>query len=1078
MTADKDGGGEWEFRLLGPVEAYRGGHRIPLPGKQRSLLAVLLLSGNRVVATTRLVDAIWGDPPPASPEARVRLLVSELRKAFGSAGDGLLLTRQPGYLLCLRAGQLDVHTFRHAVEQATEEMARGRPEIALRRYDEALTVWRGAALGGVSGPFVDAEVARLSELRERAAEDRIEAMLALGRQAEVIADLGHVTVEHPLRERPHAQLMLALHRTGRRDEALDLYTRLRGRLVDELGLEPTSQLQRLHQQILAGDPALHPSVPAARVSSTSPPTSGTVAARQLPAVPGRIAGRRQELARLDAFVAAGDRLVLVVGPAGVGKTTLVVRWARDVMSQFPDGQLFLDMRGFDANSPTSAAEALPRLLHALGVAPEEIPIGVDAQVALYRSTLAGRRLLVVLDNVADPDQARPLLPGDPGCVVVITSRDRLGGMVALDGARRVTLDVLPPEEALQVIADTAGAGLVYSDPGAAVELATLCGRLPLALRIAAGRLADQPHQTLRQQVDELVRSGRMVGLQVAGDGRASVLRAFDLSYRMLPSAAQRLFRLLGTMPAPEGWSVEAGAALAGAPVGHAGQLLETLARLHLVTTITAGRYVCHDLLLEYAAELAARDPAGQRDAAVGRLLSFYLHSADQAAIVTFPPVSQLPRPPLPDGVVPLAFPDALGAREWMAAEWDNIAAGIRHVAESSQHRLVWHLVDALGSHLYMTASRPQWLAIAEVGLAAALREGDVVGEAAMHFCLGFLRYQLSQFAASVREYQHALRLYRQSQWTVRESTTLRSMGVSLASMGRYRPALERFTQALALDRETRNERGEGANLLNIACAHRDIGDLEHSARYLEDAISLLGRVGRRPGEAIAYNDLGILRREQGRLEDALAATRKSLAICREIGMPHEEAAALTTLGEVHREAGRHDEAHQALDAALRTAQQAANLRVQVLALSALASVEIEVGRVADGLERLDRALVIAARTGHHRGYVEVLLQLSRAHCALHGHQSAHHYAERALSLAEESGAAIEVAAAHAALAAAYLGLGDLVLCVSHGQKALKTQSRAGQRRAKARTLLILRQAQLLKRRNDETTLLRTPLNAS
>ncbi|MEU3454983.1 BTAD domain-containing putative transcriptional regulator [Micromonospora sp. NPDC006766] len=1061
-----DGNGEWEFRLLGPVEAYRDGIQLPLNGKQRSLLTVLLLNANRVVATSQLAEAVWGQHLPASPEARVRLLISELRRAFGSDGKRLILTRQPGYLLRVGPDQIDVDAFRRTVAQAQDAAAHGRPEVALERYDTALAVWRGAALGGVRGAFADAEVSRLTELRERVAEDRAEVMMTLGRHAELVPELRRLVVEHPLRERPHAQLMMALYRSGRCGEALELYAQLRKRLVEELGLEPTPQLQRLQQQILAGDPALHPPVAAVRSpASSARPSSPAprLPARQLPPAPGRIVGRVSELAQLDALAARCDGPLLVVGAAGAGKTTLAVHWAHRVMDRFPDGQLFLDMHGFDPGARLSPADALPQLLQALGVTAEEIPVGVDALTALYRSALAGRRLLIILDNVAEPDQVRPLLPGGPDCLVLVTSRDRLGGLVALNGAGRMTIDVLPPLDAIEVLAHTAGAELIDADPDAAAALARLCGHLPLALRIAAGRLVDQPYHSLRGQVDELTRRGRMAGLRISGDGRASVRGAFDLSYRALPRAAQRLFRLLGLVPAPAGWSAEAGAALAGLAVDDAGQLFDTLARLHLITASAAGRYGCHDLLLEYAAELAAGDPPAQRDAAVGRLLAFYLHTTDQAAAAIVPAVSRLPRPPLPAGVVPVVFPDVADARRWMIAEWENVVGGLRHAAVRGLHRLAWQLADALRSHLYLTASRPQWLAIAETGLAAATAEGDAVGEAAMRFCLGFLRYQLAEFAESIREYERAVELYRQAGWKPGESTTLRSMGVSLANLGQLRPALGRFTQALALDREIGNEPGEAAGLQNIAGTYKDLGDLERAARYLSVAIPLLRRVGRRPGEAIALINLGELRREQGRLDEALAAVHGSLAICREIGLRQEEAEALITAAEVHRDAGRRREAHRTLEQALDIAQLTGNPRLQMRALNGLASVEIRDGRASNAVARLDAALEVAARSGCSGGHVKVLLTLSEAYCALADYQSARHYASWALSLARESGAMIEIATAHDALAVVYLGLGNPDQGIIHCQQALQAQRRSGQRRAKPRTLMMFRRARRLRR---------------
>ena len=1013
------------FGVLGPVQVQLGGGQVTLSGKQRSLLAVLLLNAGQVMATRKLAEAVWGHPLPAAADARIRSLVAELRRVL--ADHKILATRAPGYLLHVEPGQLDLDTFTQLVDQAHAAAASGHPEDAVARYDEALALWRGSALGGVSGPYLEAQANRLEELRLLAVEERTETILALGRHVELIGELGRVVAEHPLRERPHSQLMMALYRGGRRSEALDVYRALRECLVEELGLEPTPELQLLHQQMLAGDLAL------GQVSAPSPARRTPKPTRQLPADTARFVGRRDELDRLDEFDAGPDRLVLVVGPAGAGKTTLVLRWAHGAAARFPDGQLFVDMRGFERGPRVVATEVLPQLLQALGVPVDEIPVGQDAQTALYRSALAGRRFLVVLDNVAEPGQVRPLLPGDPDCLVVATSRDRLGGLVALDDARRLTLDVLPPTDALHVLEQTAGCDLVDADPDAAVELARLCGHLPLALRIAAGRLADQPHRGIRAHVDELASHGRMAGLLVVGDERATVRGAFDLSYRALPPTAQRMFRQLGLVTAPAGWSAQAAAALASVPVVEAERLLDTLARLHLIKVTAAGRYDCHDLLLEYAAELAAADSATERDAAIHRLLGFYLHTTDAAGAAAFPSASRLPRDAVAVGAAPVEFPEAVQAREWMAVEWDNLVAGLRYAAAAGPCSMAWHLVDSLRSHLYLAASRPEWLAIAEVGLAAAVAERNVLGEAAMRFCLGFLRQRMAEFPASIDEQERAVALYRQGGWRPGESAALRCLGVSLAGLGQLGEALERFNQALAIDREIGNEHGEAANLNNIAYTHQELGNLAETARHLTASIPLLHRLGRRVGEAIALSNLGTLRRHQGQLDEARIALDQSLAICRDAGLRHEEAVALTGMGEVHRDAGRHREAMPLLATALDVAQQTGNLRLQALALNALASVEIRIGRPADAVTRLGDALDIIAHTGHKRGHVEALIILSEAYCALDQYRPAHDNAAQALALARESGYLIEVAAARTALANACSGLGDGDECIDHAE---------------------------------------------
>jgi DNA-binding SARP family transcriptional activator/tetratricopeptide (TPR) repeat protein len=1045
------GGERLVFRILGSVEAGFGAARpVPLNGKQRALLAVLLLEANRVVAIDQLADAIWGRPLPAAHETRIRSLVSELRKAF--ATDELIATRRPGYVLRIEPEQLDLERFTRAVEHAREAAAQGQPALAAARYDEALGLWRGAALGGVSGPFLDAHVVRLEELRLRAVEERIDAMLGAGRHAAVITDLRRVTDEHPLRERPHGQLMTALYRAGRRSEALDVYRDLRARLVDELGLEPTPELQRLQRLVLAGDAALTAPgpVPAPK------PVSVT---RQLPADAGRFVGRRAELARLHELSAGPDRLVLVVGPAGAGKTTFAVHWAHDAADRFPDGQLFLDMRGFERGPRMTAGEALAQLLQALGVPADEIPVGEDAQTALFRSALAGRRFLVVLDNVAEPGQVRPLLPGEADCLVLVTSRDRLGGLVALDGARRLTLDVLPPDDAVDVLAQTAGADLVEADRAAAAELARLCGHLPLALRILAGRVADQPERPLRQHVTEFAAHGRVAQLRMAGDDRADVRGAFELSYRVLAAEAQRLFRLLGLVPAPAGWSSAAVGALAAVPVDEAGRLLDTLARLHLVKAIAADRYDCHDLLLEYAAELAAaHDPPEQRDAAVRRLLDFYLYTTDHAATLAFTPTARLPREPIADGVAPVEFTEAGAARGWVATEWDNLAAAQRHAAAHGPRAMAWQLADALRNHLYLARSRSQRLSVAETGLAAALAEHDQLGEAAMRYYLGLLRYRMADFACAAHEHEVAAKLYHRAGWPEAESAALRALGAPLMHLGQVQAALERFQQALTIDRATGNRQGEAANLNNIASVYEELGELAEAARHLAVAIPLLRDLGRRHGVAIALANLGTVAHAQGDLETARTVLSEGLDISRDLGYREEEAETLVILGQVHRDTGRFDDATAAFDTALDIAQGTGDPRLEILALNGLASVEVMLGRPSAATTRLSLVLDTATRTGHHRGHVDGLLTLCYAACSNGLPDDAHQHASEALALATEAGSPVDTARAHAALAAACLAGGRFAECVAHAERALAAQRRLGLRLAEARTLRILTRA--------------------
>ncbi|MFI7072604.1 ATP-binding protein [Micromonospora sediminicola] len=920
----------------------------------------------------------------------------------------------------------------------------------MAHFDEALAWWRGTPLGGASGPFVDAHAARLTELRLRAVEERAEAMLAAGRHVEVIAELGRLLAEQPLRERAYGHLMTALYRDDRRGEALEVYRRLRARLSEELGLEPTSQLQQLHRQVLTDDPALLGERRAA-VDQAPKVTA------QCSASASALAGRAGELSQLDALLARHERLVLVVGPAGVGKTTLVANWARRAASRFPDGQLFVDMRGFHTGQQMTPEQALPLLLIALGVAAQQIPVNVDGQAALYRSMLARRRVLVTLDNVAVADQVRPLLTTGPGSLVLVTSRDRLSGLVAMDGAHRIHLGELPDADAVEMLSHTTGTAHVGDDRAALVELAKLCGGLPLALRIAGARLADRPDLGPRRHVEELTAHGPIAQLRVDGDDGASVRNTFALSYEALPPGPRRMFRLLAAVPAPAGITAAALAALGGLPAAQAESMIDTLARMHLVKITEHGRVVCHDLLLHYAAELMAdHDPADEQTATIDRLLHFYLHTADRAGSVLIGRSRlRLPRDPLPAGVSPVELVDQPRAREWLSVEWPNLVAALDYAASSGRHRVVWQLADAMRDFLQMQAPPAQGLQLVRTGLAAAQHAGDLHAQAAMRQSLSYLHWRAADYQAVLDECQAAAALAERAGWRQGQSAALCNSGIALAQLGQTHDAIGQLRRALAIDRELGDRIGEAGKLINLAAAHEQIGDLTAAGEYCESALPLVRKTGQHQAWCIAFENLARVRREQGHFDAALDTLAQALNIARTIGAPREEVALLTTMGLVHYDTGALDGATAALTRSVELARRTGDIRLESFAHIGLARVRTRQGLLHDAEESLATALPLVDQITHHRANVETLLARAELYITKREHHTAHEHATRALALAAEAGYVLLTARAHGLVAAACLGLQELAACVEHSRRALSAQRRTGQRLGQARTLLVL-----------------------
>ncbi|MEV0344999.1 BTAD domain-containing putative transcriptional regulator [Nonomuraea sp. NPDC050680] len=596
--------------LLGAVRAWHGHQEVLLgPPRQRAVLALLALEAGRTVSVDRLIEGLWGERAPTGARGMVQGYVSRLRPALARA-DVTIAYYSQGYLLRLAADQVDVHEFRNAVARArTMESAEARA-TGLRR---ALALWRGEPLSGVSGGgLLDLLRDALVEERLAVTEECLNAETRAGRHAGLVPELIALVAENPFREGLVGLLMLALYRAGRRVDALERYERTRRRLIEELGLDPSPELRQLRQRILRGKvstirpPGRSPDLSALNGSALDEAETWEASAMpaQLPPEPGQFTGRAAELRLLDSAATGGDAaaISMVTGTGGVGKTALAVHWGHRMRSLFPDGQLYVNLRGHSPERPLRPIEALGQFLRGLGVPAERVPHAEEEASAAYRSLLADRRVLVILDDAGSEEQVRPLLPSGRRCATVITSRDRLTGLVARDGALPVPLGMLAPDEAGTLVGRLLGDERLAAERDAARELARACGYLPLALRVAAAGVLGRPAGGIAGQVRRLAGT-RLSSLAVNGDPHAAVRGAFDLSYRRLDPPSRRLFRLLGLIPGPT-FTAEAAAALSGAPPSETDHLLSRLAAAHLIEESEPGRYTFHDLMREYARERA------------------------------------------------------------------------------------------------------------------------------------------------------------------------------------------------------------------------------------------------------------------------------------------------------------------------------------------------------------------------------------------------------------------------------------------------------------------------------------------
>jgi DNA-binding SARP family transcriptional activator/Tfp pilus assembly protein PilF len=913
-----------------------GDREVPLGGSRaRAVLACLLLEPNRVVSIDAIVAGAWGTEAPGGARFQAQNRMSALRRALREAGGGDAIdTAGAGYVIRVDPERLDARLFEDQVQAARRLMDAGDLAAATDSLTRALGLWRGPALHGLDTPRLLAAAQRLDEVRLSTRELVLDINLRRGQHQEIIGELLDLVAEHPWRERLAGQLMVALYRAGRRRDALGAFQRTRRLLATELGIDPCQDLVRLRDQIMRDDPALarvepEPGPPPVPVTRPATP-------RMLPRAAPHFVGRERDLAVLDAASQGATSFAIstIVGPPGVGKTALAVHWAHRVRDRFGDGQLYLNLLGFDPGGATlPPTRALRTLLDALGIPPDRIPAEVEAQAGLYRSLLAGRRMLVVLDNALDAEQVRPLLPGTADCPVVVTSRNLLSGLVATEGALSLTVDLLAPDEARELLVRRLGAARVVAEPNAVDAIVAWCAGLPLALVIVAARAATRPSLSLAALVDGIGSAGRQdatsgsgaTGADVtgrldalrAGDPHSDVRAVFSWSYEALSDAARRLFRLLGLHPGAD-ITAPAAASLTGVTLPRTRGLLTELAGAHLVAEHTGDRYALHDLLRAYATELTHdRDTDPDRREALHRLFDHYLHTA-YAAMITITkqrdPVTVAP--PLP-GVTITTPTDVATALDGLAAEQANLLAVVTAAGELGFDRHTWQLAWTLEPFFTRRGQFLDWISTQTAALHAAERLGDRHTRARAHRNLGSAYAQLDRHEESESHLGHGLELCRQLGDHAGQAHTHHNLARIRERQGRHRDGLGHLEQALELYRMTGHTVGQARALNGIGWFHILLGEYERAVTYCEQAIDLQRANGGRTDLGDTWDSLGYAHDHLGHHAEAVACFQAALGLFREFGDRYNEAVTLSRLGDAHEHAGDHDSARavwrQALD---------------------------------------------------------------------------------------------------------------------------------------------------------------------
>jgi DNA-binding SARP family transcriptional activator len=903
------------FQVLGPLEIWTGEAWTSIGAKKwRSLLAALLINAGQVVSTDRLIGEIWGDNPPAGATNLVSVYALRLRRMLGDEHGELLRHRAPGYQLALKDDDVDSLQFGGLIIAGRQALAAQQPERAAELLTKALGLWHGRAFMDVPpSEMVDGEAERLAEAQLDALELSMEAEIGCGRYAEATPELFRLTTDHPLREGFWGLLMRALDAAGRHAEALAAYARAREEIADQLGVDPGETLQSLYERLLRDEPLLR-AEPLAQVQAPPPVAPPPM---QLPTDIADFTGRDEDVDRLCELLPPGAdgggavKIAVVAGAGGLGKTTLAVHAAHRLRPYFPDGQLYVNLLGVSSQA-LSPADVLARFLRDLGVEAAQIPVSEEERAGLLRTRLTGRQMLLLLDNAKDAAQVRPLLPGSASCAVLITTRTRMPDLTV---TRLVDLDVLGDEEARTLFTSIVGADRVSVAAEATNTVLAACAGLPLAIRIAGGRLAARPGWSVGTLADKLASEHHRLDEFRVGD--LAVRACFEVSYASLPTPATsggvdqaRAFRLLGLWPGP--WiRLPAAAALLGQPDHDAADALELLVDAHLLESPAAEVYRFHDLLRVYAADLCLSEPEQARRDAVRRLLAWYLHTTKTAARIISPNHAPIPVGDVEPDVHPRTFASLDEALDWAETERAGLVAATRLAAASGMHDIAWRLAAATMSPFYRRSHWAAWIATHEVGLSSAQELGDRQGEAWILNNLG-MAYGAQNVTEAVDRFERALAICREIGDRQGEARAANNCAHAYLQLRRFDDALEAGQASLPMQRQVRNRYGEGVALTVLGAALRELNRLAESVDHYQQALTIYRELGDKQGEADALSDLGGVYLGLGQVDDAIDALRESLRIWHDIGDRHGQAVTLSVLGLAWQSAGKPDEAHRCL----------------------------------------------------------------------------------------------------------------------------------------------------------------------